>query len=163
MKKTCILTFTFLVFISLSLSAQESLPSVKLKAVSGRQIDFKDLVNESKDTVMVISFWATWCIPCISELDNINDAFEEKQAIKPFKFYGVAIDDSRTAQRVKPFVRGKGWKFDVFTDVNSELKRALNITDVPHVILFKNGKIVYRHTGYIAGEEENLFETIKNL
>jgi thioredoxin-like negative regulator of GroEL len=64
---------------------------------------------------------------------------------------------------VKPFVRGKGWKFDVFTDVNSELKRALNITDVPHVILFKNGKIVYRHTGYIAGEEENLFETIKNL
>ncbi len=163
MHKLNILFIYFLLFTSLTLFAQESLPSVKLKAVSGRQIDFKDLVNESKDTVMVVSFWATWCIPCISELDNINDEFEEKQAIKPFKFYGVAIDDSRTAQRVKPFVRGKGWKFDVFSDLNSELKRALNITDVPHVIIFKDGKIVYRHTGYIAGEEENLFETIKNL
>ncbi len=165
MKHLSYFTFICLFFISLSLSvsAQESFPSVKLKAVSGRQVDFKDLVNESKDTVMVVSFWATWCIPCVSELDNINDEFEDKQAIKPFKFYGVAIDDSRTAQRVKAFVRGKGWKFDVFTDVNSELKRALNITDVPHVIIFKNGKIVYRHTGYIAGEEDNLFETIKNL
>ena len=147
--------------INLSVFAQESYPSVQLKAVSGRQIDFKDLVLESNDTIMVLSFWATWCVPCISELDNINDVFEEKQAIKPFKYYGVAIDDSRTAQRVKPFVRGKGWKFDVFMDVNSELKRALNITDVPHVIIIKNGKIIYRHTGYIIGEEDNLFDIIK--
>jgi hypothetical protein len=48
-------------------------------------------------------------------------------------------------------------------DINSELKRYLNITDVPHVIILKDNKIVYRHTGYISGEEENLFEAIKGL
>ncbi len=143
--------------------AQDSFSPIKLKSVSGKQINFAEVAASSKDTIVVVSFWATWCIPCISELDNINEVFKEKQAIKPFKFIGVAIDDSRTAQRVKPFVAGKGWQFDVLIDINSELKRALNVTDVPHVMIIKNNKIVYRHTGYIVGEEDNLFEKIKSL
>ncbi len=147
-----------------SLKAQETnFSSIKLKSVNGQTIDFADLAASSKDTMVVLSFWATWCIPCITELETINDEMEEKQAIRPFKFIGVSIDDSRTSQRVKPFIKGKGWKFEILMDINSELKRALNITDVPHVLIIKDNKIVYRHTGYIAGEEDNLFETIKNL
>jgi cytochrome c biogenesis protein CcmG, thiol:disulfide interchange protein DsbE len=156
-------TITALLFFCTSIFSQESLPSVKLKSVSGKEVSLASLANDCKDTLLVVSFWATWCIPCITELENINEEYLEKQAIKPFKFIGVSIDDSRTAQRVKPFIKGKGWKFDVLLDINSELKRAINVTDVPHVIIIKNGKIVYRHTGYIAGEEDNLFEKIKSL
>ena len=144
-------------------TAQENFPALKIKSVSGKTYDFSELAASSKDTMVVLSFWATWCIPCITELEVINDELEEKQAIKPFRFIGVSIDDSRTEKRVKPFIKGKGWKFEVLLDNNSELKRALNITDVPHVIILKNGKIVYRHTGYIAGEEENLFDEISKL
>lgn len=142
---------------------QETFPSIQLKSVSGKTVEFDKLVKSSSDTILVISFWATWCIPCINELDNISDLYEEKQQIKPFKFMGVSIDDSRTSQRVNPFVKGKGWNFDVLMDINSDLKRALNITDVPQVIIFKNNKIVYRHTGYIVGEENNLFDEIQKL
>lgn len=143
--------------------SQDNFPSIKLKSVSGKTIDFAELAASSKDTMVVLSFWATWCVPCITELENINDVMDEKQQIRPFKFIGVSIDDSRTEKRVKPFIKGKGWKFEVLVDINSELKRALNITDVPHVMIIKDGKVAYRHTGYIAGEEENLFDTIKNL
>jgi peroxiredoxin len=152
-----------LMFGSMHTQGQDNFPSLPLKLTNGKTIDFKDLANNSKDTMVVLSFWATWCVPCINELEIINDVFEEKQAINPFKFYGVSVDDSRTSQRVKPFIKGKGWKFDVILDVNSELKRAMNVTDVPHVFIIKNNKIVYSHTGYIAGEEENLFEAIKNI
>ncbi len=155
-----VMMFNFIMYTS---QAQENFPSVKLKAVSGKVYDFAEMAFSSKDTMIVVSFWATWCIPCVTELENINDELEEKQAIRPFKFIGVAIDDARTASRVKPFIKGKGWKFEVLMDNNSELKRALNITDVPHVLILKDGKIAYRHTGYIAGEEDNLFETIKGL
>jgi len=163
-KTACITLIAYLFLTINTLKAQETnFTSIKLKSVSGKTIDFADLAASSKDTMVVVSFWATWCIPCVTELETINDELEEKQAIRPFKFIGVSIDDSRTSQRVKPFIKGKGWKFDVLMDINSELKRALNITDVPHVLILKDNKIAYRHTGYIAGEEDNLFETIKNL
>jgi peroxiredoxin len=157
------LIICLLLISNLSKAQESNFSSIKLKSVSGKTIDFADLAASSKDTMVVLSFWATWCIPCITELETINDELEEKQAIRPFKFIGVSIDDSRTSQRVKPFIKGKGWKFDVLMDINSELKRALNITDVPHVLILKDNKIAYRHTGYIAGEEDNLFETIKTL
>ncbi len=143
--------------------AQQDFASIPLKSISGKTVDFADLVTRSKDTPVVVSFWATWCIPCVVELDNINESMTEKQAIRPFHFFGVAVDDARTVKRVKSFARGKGWTFDVLMDINSELKRAVNVTDVPHVIILSGGKIVYQHTGYIAGEEENLFQAIKSL
>ena len=86
-----------------------------------------------------------------------------KQKEKPFKFIAVAIDDSRTAQRVKPFVNGKGWTFDVYLDINSDLKRAFEVNDIPHIIMIKNNKVVYQHTGYVAGGEDELFEKVKSL
>ena len=113
MKNTLLLA---LLFISLKGMAQENLPSVKLKSVSGKIIDIKELANETKDTPLVISFWASWCVPCISELDNINDELESMQSIKKFSFFGVAIDDARTTKKVKSFVKGKGWNFDVLLD-----------------------------------------------
>ena len=159
-----ILALIFFAFLSCpNLNAQENLPSVKIKTVDGKEINFSDLGIASKDTMVVVSFWATWCIPCISELDNINDELSTWQKAKPFKFYGVSIDDSRTSTRVKLFIRGKGWQFDVLLDINSELKRAVNVTDVPHVIIIKNNQIVYRHTGYLVGQEQQLFEKIKSL
>ena len=163
MIKKIIASFAFLLLTINIAFSQESLPSIKLKSISGKSVNLADLAASTKDTAIVVSFWATWCIPCIVELEAINDTYSEKQAVKPFKFIGVSVDDSRTSQRVNPFIKGKGWQFDVLLDVNSELKRAINVTDVPHVVIIKNGKIVYRHTGYIAGEEDNLFEKIRTL
>ena len=143
--------------------AQENFPAVTIKSASGKSVDFSKLIAASKDTTVVISFWATWCVPCITELDNINDQYAEWQKTTPFKFFAVSIDDSRTSQRVKPFVAGKGWLFDVYSDVNHDLKRALNINDVPHVLIIKNNKVQYQHIGYLAGHEDELFAKIKAL
>jgi peroxiredoxin len=154
----------FAIFMALQpATAQQDFPSVKLKNMSGKSVDFADIISQSADNMIVISFWATWCVPCIAELDNISDDYQEKQAVRPFKFIAISIDDTRTSKRVKPFIQGKGWTFDVLMDINSELKRALNVTDVPHTVIIKDKKIVYRHTGYIAGEEENLYEAIRTV
>ena len=159
-----ILSCLLLAFTLVSKSyAQTTVPSTSVKSIQGKAVVFSDLVKTDGDTAVVVSFWATWCIPCVAELDNISDELADKQKEMPFKFYGVAVDDSRTANRVRSFVKGKGWKFEVYQDLNSDLKRALNITDIPHVLIIKNNQIVYRHTGYIAGEEDNLFEEIKKL
>jgi thiol-disulfide isomerase/thioredoxin len=164
MNRKIITLFTASLFVVALSFGQDNLPTAKIRSNSfGKEVDFASIAAQSKDTVLLVSFWATWCVPCVNELDNINDVYKEKQAVKPFKLIAVSIDDSRTSQRVKPFVTGKGWQFDVYIDVNSELKRAFNVTDVPCVMLIKNNKVVYQHTGYVAGSEEDLFDKIKSL
>jgi thiol-disulfide isomerase/thioredoxin len=151
----CLLIFT-------GVLAQNDLPDVKIKSLSGSELSFKSLGSGS-DTAIIVSLWTTWCVPCIQELEIISDQYEERQKVTPFRFIAISIDDARTAQRVKPFVKGKGWPFEIFLDSNSDLKRALNINDVPHVLIIKKGKIVYQHNGYVAGNEEELFTKLSGL
>ena len=152
--------FSFLIYNTSS--AQNSLPDTKIKSLQGNEVMFNSFGN-TRDTAVIISFWATWCIPCIQELNTIHDQYEERQKETPFRFIAISIDDARTMQKVKPFVAGKGWPYEIYLDVNSDLKRALNIIDVPHILVIKNGKIIYQHNGYVNGNEEELFEILKKI
>lgn len=149
-------------FFCLHASAQQQFPSVRLRDLDGRTVDFADLAARGRDTALVVSFWATWCVPCIAELDNITDDLAERSPDTPFRLLGVSIDDTRTSNRVKPFVRGKGWDFDILMDTNSELKRSLNITDVPHMMVIRGGRVIYRRTGYTTGAEEELYRALRS-
>ncbi|QNA44837.1 TlpA family protein disulfide reductase [Lacibacter sediminis] len=139
--------------------AQTDLPQVKIKTLNGAEVGFAQL-SANKDTALIVSFWATWCIPCITELETINDQLQERQLQTPFKLIAVSVDDTRSSARVPSFVKGRGWNFPIYLDTNSDLKRALNINDIPHILIIKNGKIIYQHTGYVPGNEEELFEVI---
>lgn len=160
MSKRYLLVLLSLVIYSIS-SAQNALPDTKIRSLSGNEVLFNSFGNS--DTAIIVSFWATWCIPCIQELNTIHDQYDDRQKETPFRFVAISIDDSRTTQKVKPFVAGKGWPFEIYLDLNSDLKRALNIIDVPHVLIIKKGKIVYQHNGYVNGNEEELFEKLKSL
>lgn len=140
------------------LSAQE-VPNITLKSLDGKSVSVTDLAD-SKD-VKVFAFWATWCVPCINELDAISEVYEEWQDETDVELIAISTDDSRTKKRIRPLVNGKDWEYKILLDENQDLKRALNITTLPHVIVVKNGKIVYRHTGYTPGSEEELFEVIE--
>jgi len=149
-------------FLTIYAFGQNELPDVKIKNLNGQEINFKSL-GGGNDTAVVVNLWATWCIPCIQELESINDQYADRQKETPFKIIAVSIDDARTSGRVRSFVKGKGWTFDIYLDANSDLKRALNVIDVPHVLIIKNGKIVYQHNGYLPGNEEELFEKLKTI
>ena len=112
----------------------------------------------------VITFWATWCGPCIKEHNALDEVYQDWKDETGVKIYSVSIDDSRTTAKVKPFVEGKGWDFEVLLDANGDLKRAMNVNNPPHTFLFDgSGKIVYQHTGYFDGAEEELYEEILKL
>ena len=76
----------------------------------------------------------------------------------------ISIDDARSVGRVRPHVEGNDWPYEVYTDQNSDLKRALGIVNVPHTILLNgDGEIVWQHTGYQDGSEDELYEKVKEL
>jgi thiol-disulfide isomerase/thioredoxin len=148
----------FLISPALSFS-QKKIPNTNVSNLQGRTIKIQAEI--SKDKITVLSFWATWCVPCINELDAISDVYDDWKEETNVEIIALSIDDSRTQRRIRPLVSGKGWEYKILIDKNQELKRALNISVVPHIIILKGNKILYRYSGYSPGSEDKLFEIIK--
>ncbi len=138
------------------------LPAVTIQTLDGQTFNTQDIQNDGKP--IIVSLWATWCRPCIAELMAIADEYEDWVEETGVKLYAVSIDDAKTSARVAPFVNGKGWEYTVLLDVNSDFKRAMNVNDVPFMcILNGNGEIVWEHTSYAPGSEEEVYEILKQL
>lgn len=148
-----------LLFVSFSAFAQNELPKTEIKTLKGETVLLSSL--HKKDNFLIISFWATWCIPCRKETEKINSLLPEWKKTIPVDMIAISTDDARTLAKVKTFVQTQKWNFDVYTDVNSDTKRSLNYQTVPFLILVdKEGKIIYRHNGYKLGDEEELLKVL---
>ena len=144
------------------LDNKRPLPAVDLKSIDGTSVNSSTFDNG--DAPIVISFWATWCKPCVTELTNISEVYDEWQKETGVKLIAISIDDARNQTKVAPFVNGKGWDYEVYLDMNADLKRALNVNLVPHTFLLdKDNQIVWQHNSYAEGDEEHLYELIKKL
>lgn len=152
----------FLLFISFSVFSQKELPSVSITTLDNKSVNVKTDFNE-QDKVYIYSFWATWCTPCIAELEAISEHYEDWKKELNIELIAVSIDDARTQKRVKPLLNGKDWTYTILLDSNQDLKRALSIVNVPYSIVVKNQKIVKILNGYTQGSEEELHEVLKSL
>ncbi|MDG1063440.1 MAG: TlpA disulfide reductase family protein [Flavobacteriaceae bacterium] len=144
--------------ISFGVSAQNLLPDVALKTLDGTNTSLSEA--SATQSLTIISLWATWCVPCIKELDAISEVYQDWQDETNVSLIAVSIDDARTVKRVKPMINGKGWDYTILLDTNNDVKRALGAATVPLTILVKDGVIVYRHSGYAPGAEDELYEEI---
>ena len=54
---------------------QAQIPSFQLKDINGKTVDTAKLSNDGKP--IIISFFATWCHPCLRELSNISEVYED--------------------------------------------------------------------------------------
>jgi cytochrome c biogenesis protein CcmG, thiol:disulfide interchange protein DsbE len=175
MKRSTLLFLSFLFLGSLCVQAQtpveaapapdpkgRDLPAVTLQDLDMKKVSSADFANDGKP--IIISFWATWCKPCIQELIAIQDEYEGLVEETGVKLIAISIDDARNAAKVRPFVEGRGWEYEIYLDVNQDFKRALSINNVPHTFLLDgNRKIVWDHNSYSPGDEEHLFELVRAL
>ena len=134
-------------------------PNFKVENLDG---DIVELNAEVGEGPMLLSFWATWCKPCIEELNEYKKIYEEYKD-KGFKLFAISTDDERTVAKVKPFVKSKDFKFPVLLDTNSDVARLYYAQSVPYsVILNKKGMIIYSHLGYMRGDEVKVKEIISS-
>lgn len=152
----------FLLFISFSMFSQKELPSVSITTLDNKSVNVKTDFSE-QDKIYIYSFWATWCTPCIAELEAISEHYEDWKKELNIELIAVSIDDARTQKRVKPLLNGKDWTYTILLDSNQDLKRALSIVNVPYSVIVKNQKIVKILNGYTQGSEEELYEVLKSL
>ncbi len=150
-------------FLTGSLFAQSELPDTQIKDVnSGKKVPFNETYTKGK--VTLVSFWATWCVPCKKEIKNISKKLPDWQKEADFNYMTVSIDESRAEGLVRSYAISQGWKFPFYIDPNSDLKRSLNFQTVPFTLIIgKDGKVAFMHSGYEEGGEEEVFAKIKEL
>ena len=156
--KIILIVFSVVVF-SVSLFSQENSdgirkgPNFTLEDMNG---DLVELSNEVGEGPILLSFWATWCKPCIEELNDYKKLYNDYKD-DGFKMFAISTDDENTVAKVKPLVKSKGWNFPVLLDTNADVVRLYYAQSVPFsVILDKKGMIIYSHLGYMKGDEENV-------
>jgi len=160
MKKNALLFCLLAVMATSDLFAQ--LPAVTLKTIDGQSVRMDTVSNNGKP--FIIDFFATWCKPCQRELDAIAEVYDEWKEETGVKIITVSIDQAQNVHKVKPLVSNHGWEYEVLLDTNEELKRAFGVQMIPFTMIVDgNGQIVYKHTGYTDGVEEELINKVREL
>lgn len=158
MRKNILLIF----ILALSLQTFAQAPNVTLREVNGKSINVREFCEEGHPTI--ISFFATWCKPCMRELKAINEVYEDWQEETGVRLLAVSIDRAQDVEKVKPLVDGNDWEYTVVLDTDNELKRLMQVQAIPHIFVYdRKGKLVDQRSGYTDGEEHKLYQLLKKL
>lgn len=135
-----------------SIQQHEESRKIRRTLTNGAQFpDFseKDLLGNPlslakyRDTVVLVDFWATWCVPCVGELPNVINAYNKHHA-EGFEVIGISLDQDE--QKLKRFLKtkdipwaqyfdGKGWQ--------NKLAAKYGIDSVPATFLLdRQGRII---------------------
>jgi peroxiredoxin len=94
-------------------SSQAPKPSFKLQSLDGRVTD----LASQKGNVVLVSFGATWCAPCSTELRALNEILNEYKD-KPVKFFWVSVESPEqiTNAKLRRYARERKLAFPVLRD-----------------------------------------------
>lgn len=139
-----------------------------LKDLEGKTIRLSD---QYEDQIVLIDFWATWCIPCIKELRQLQDIYDVYRE-KGLTVLSINVDGPDTTALVKNFMRKYQYNFPVLLDSDSTVVSLYNPSFLlPYSVLIdKGGYIRYVHQGYspgdkmlLVGEIEEVFKERKSV
>lgn len=157
-KKIALTILSGLIFL---LSTAQNLPDVKVEDSQGKNFPTSSLIDNK--SVVVVTFWSSTCKYCIEEIDALGEALTDRHDIS-CRIACVSVDDSRSISRAKAMVKSHDWDdFTLLYDRNRDFYRSLNVVYIPQLFIYdKNGKQIYSHTGYSAGDELEIVKVIKN-
>ena len=114
-------------------------PEIKLEKLLQAPSDAQTSATSLKGKVVVLEFWATWCLPCVPAINHLNGV-ATKFKDKPVQF--IAITDEGDESLVRKFLNEQpiqGW---VGLDTDGSVFSAYKPGGRPHTVLVdRNGKI----------------------
>jgi thiol-disulfide isomerase/thioredoxin len=138
----------------------KSVPRFSLPVIDSMQRIFN--VDSAKGSYVLVDFWATWCQPCLAEMQNLHAAYQKYHGGN-FRMLSISFDKS--AGRVAQFRHGRWkmpWSNSVVADgFDSDIAKQFDVKELPRAILIDpQGKVVAMDSD-LRGE--NLDRTLSRL
>jgi len=138
-----------------------SLSTITLDDIYGNAFSFSEHAGKE---VLFVSFWATFCKPCKSEMPFLQK-LHETWGGKGLKVVSISLDDPATESMVKPLIERNNYTFTVLIDRQSSAAQLLNPKSVlPFLLVFdKSGRLVLRKDGFSIGDQPGLEKLVSDL
>jgi peroxiredoxin len=139
-------------------AAGDKAPDFTLRDINNQEVKLSDQAGN----VVLVNFWATWCVPCMVEMPYIEELYTTHKD-DGFVVLAISADDARSASRVKPLVKSKKWSFPVLLDKQTTVVAQYNPSKtLPFTqLLDENLDVIWTHQGYTAGDEEEMKEKVE--
>jgi len=132
-------------------------PKLALPDLAGGQADLGDL----RGRVVVVNFWATWCVPCRDELPSLQ-RLRDRFAGKPVEV--ITVNYGEFPQRIRPFIEKEKLALKVLLDTQKDAARDWGVGGLPMTfIVDANGRARYSVFGELdwsTGEPLQLVEKL---
>jgi cytochrome c biogenesis protein CcmG/thiol:disulfide interchange protein DsbE len=135
-------------------------PDFTLKNTVGENFSLEQNLGKGP---IVVTFWATWCGPCILEMKNLKKMYA-RHAPAGLQMLAVSIDDNKTQPQIPSVVRKYKLPYTVLLDENKDVYKAFHIANVPQIfVIDAQGNIAYAHQGYQKGDEKKVEAVVAKL
>jgi thiol-disulfide isomerase/thioredoxin len=123
-------------------------PNFELKGVDGSPVSLAD----HRGKPVVIDFWATWCVPCIYQVPELNAFWKIHREAGDVAVIGIAVD-VEGASVVAPWIEENGVEYQIAIG-DEGLAREFGAMGFPTLaIITPDGNIESLHVGLIEVEE----------
>jgi len=122
----------------------------------GQRIPFKEYENK----VVFVNIWATWCPPCVAEMPDIQDMYEEMKE-EGIEFVFISVDDD--FQKAKDFVNRKEFDFPIY-QLASQLPSVYESQAIPTTyVISPQGEVVVTKSGMAKYNTKKFKKYLKDL
>lgn len=111
---------------------------LELKTTQGTKIDFSSI----EQPVVLLNFWASWCMPCLTEFESLKK-FVDKFPKEKVLVVGINNDDEEPKKSIIKTEKEYNLNFESYSDQSSELTTKFFISKIPATIVFHKGKVIH--------------------
>jgi thiol-disulfide isomerase/thioredoxin len=105
--------------------------------LNGKRIRLKEL----EAPIVILNFWATWCIPCIEEFPSLvalSKRFNNKQVF----IVGVNTDNTDIRRVISKAIKRHKLNFPIVSDSNGHISKEYMVSSLPFALIYKQGEVL---------------------
>lgn len=128
-----------------------------LKTLEGKISD----INDYKNQVLLINFWASWCKPCVAEIPSLV-RLQAKFKGRDFKIITINIGESK--DRILKFAKKVGLSLPVLLDNDGKVTKNWGVYAYPsNFLIDRKGVVRYGYRGALQWDKRSVVDTINSL